>query len=293
LAVFIMYNWSNDWWAFFTTAAVLSISQIQAGWLQHDFGHLSVFYRQRGANSWLHHFTIGVLKAASSNWWKSKHNRHHAKTNIIKQDPDIHTEPLFFWDSRIAQTSKNPFFRNQQKYWWFIGPPTVTTFLFMYQNVAFVFKGGYWMDLIFVISYFVRFFYTYSFFLSIRNCFALYFTMRFIESHWFTWVTSMNHLPREIDSNKKDINWVVLHTNGTQNITPGFFHDWFTGHLNYQIEHHLFPTMPRHNYPIVAPRVQMFCKKHGLLYHVKSMKQCCQGILDKLVLVAKQTARSS
>lgn len=78
-----------------------------------------------------------------------------------------------------------------------------------------------------------------------------------------------------------------MHSIATQNIVGGIFHDWFTGHLNYQIEHHLFPTMPRHQLPHVAERVQQLCVKHGLPYHVKSMYQCCRDILDKLVHVGK------
>jgi len=247
------------------------------------------FFRNKAANTWLHHITIGFLKAASSNWWKSRHNRHHAKTNIASHDPDVHTEPLFLFDSEMAKEAKVPqiMLSNQRNYWWFFGPPTVTTLLFVYQNIVFVLRYSYWVDLFWVIAYFCRFFYTYSFFLSGWDCIKLYFALRFIESHWFTWVTSMNHLTREIKMVSKESNWVQLHTRGTQNISPGFFHDWFTGHLNYQIEHHLFPTMPRHNYPLIAPRVRQLCLKHNLQYNVRSMRQCCQDILDKLLTVAR------
>jgi len=34
------------------------------------------------------------MKAASSGWWKARHNRHHAKTNVVKFDPDMATEPV-------------------------------------------------------------------------------------------------------------------------------------------------------------------------------------------------------
>jgi delta8-fatty-acid desaturase len=49
---------------------------------------------------------------------------------------------------------------------------------------------------------------------------------------------------------------------------PGIFIDWLWGGLNYQIEHHLFPTMPRHNLSKVVPLVREFCDKHGLPYMV-------------------------
>lgn len=56
--------------------------QAQAGWLQHDFGHLSVF-----KNSWMNHLAHHVvqegLKGASCYWWNVRHFQHHAKPNVV------------------------------------------------------------------------------------------------------------------------------------------------------------------------------------------------------------------
>merc|ERR1719409_2460329 len=77
----------------------------------------------------------------------------------------------------------------------------------------------------------------------------------YADGHWFVWVTQMSHLSMSIGK-YKDIpehDWPSLQMNATCNVEGGLFNDWFTGHLNYQIEHHLFPTMPRHNYAVVSP----------------------------------------
>lgn len=60
--------------------------QAQAGWLQHDLGHLSVF-KSRELNLIAHRFVIIHLKAASSAWWNYRHYLHHAKPNIAEADP--------------------------------------------------------------------------------------------------------------------------------------------------------------------------------------------------------------
>jgi len=49
-------------------------------------------------------------------------------------------------------------------------------------------------------------------------------------------------------------------------MTPGFFTDWICGGLNYQIEHHLFPTIPRHRLSTLSSRVKQFCQDHELPY---------------------------
>ncbi|KAG8147788.1 hypothetical protein E2320_000138, partial [Naja naja] len=57
----------------------------------------------------------------------------------------------------------------------------------------------------------------------------------------------------------------------TCNVNQSFFNDWVTGHLNFQIEHHLFPTMPRHNFWKVSPLVKSMCVKHGIEYQSKPL----------------------
>lgn len=93
---------------------------------------------------------------------------------------------------------------------------------------------------------------------------------RFLESHWFVWVTQMNHIPMEIDS-EKHRDWLSSQMAATCNIEQSFFNDWFTGHLNFQIEHHLFPTMPRHNFWKVKPLVKSLCAKYGVHYEEKPL----------------------
>lgn len=60
--------------------------------------------------------------------------------------------------------------------------------------------------------------------------------IRFIESHWFTWVTQMSHIPMKVDLDRGD-DWFTSQLVSTCNVEQGLFNDWFTGHLNFQIEH--------------------------------------------------------
>jgi fatty acid desaturase len=43
------------------------------------------------------------------------------------------------------------------------------------------------------------------------------------------------------------------------------------GGLNYQIEHHLFPSMPRPNLKKAQPLVRAHCAKHGISYTETSL----------------------
>lgn len=59
---------------------------------------------------------------------------------------------------------------------------------------------------------------------------------RFIESHWFVWATQMSHLPMEVDYDQQH-DWVTSQLKATCNVESSFFNDWWSGHLNFQIEH--------------------------------------------------------
>uniref|UniRef100_UPI002953F656 acyl-CoA 6-desaturase-like n=1 Tax=Panthera onca TaxID=9690 RepID=UPI002953F656 len=94
IAWFTIFYFGNGWIPTVITAFVLATSQAQAGWLQHDYGHLSV-YKKSTWNHFVHKFIIGHLKGASANWWNHRHFQHHAKPNIFHKDPDVNMLHVF------------------------------------------------------------------------------------------------------------------------------------------------------------------------------------------------------
>jgi fatty acid desaturase len=51
-----------------------------------------------------------------------------------------------------------------------------------------------------------------------------------------------------------------------RNVRGNWLVDFALGGLNYQIEHHLFPSMPRPNLRRAQPIIAQFCRQHGLSY---------------------------
>jgi fatty acid desaturase len=52
----------------------------------------------------------------------------------------------------------------------------------------------------------------------------------------------------------------------SRNVRGGPFVDFALGGLNYQIEHHLFPNMPRANLRRAQPIVAAYCAERGIPY---------------------------
>ncbi|NXS06469.1 FADS2 desaturase, partial [Neodrepanis coruscans] len=294
LAWLMVLYFGTGWITTLILACILTTSQAQAGWLQHDFGHLSVF-KKSSWNHIVHKFVIGHLKGASANWWNHRHFQHHAKPNIFHKDPDVNMLHIFvLGDTQPVEYGKKklkylPY--NHQHEYFFLSEYLPSTFPFpgmpfglsspycgvsrataqvsAHPTLPETYCAG--PQVTSVISKHLEC----CLHSHVKQGEQLRITSMgkkcmFLESHWFVWVTQMNHIPMEIDS-EKHRDWLSSQMAATCNIEQSFFNDWFTGHLNFQIEHHLFPTMPRHNFWKVKPLVKSLCAKYGVQYEEKPL----------------------
>ena len=59
--------------------------------------------------------------------------------------------------------------------------------------------------------------------------------------------------------------WVTAQFESTRNaVTTNPFSEWIWGGMQYQLEHHLFPSMPRNKYPLLKQRLQKFAKDNNI-----------------------------
>nr|XP_001496835.3 fatty acid desaturase 2-like protein FADS2P1 isoform X1 [Equus caballus] len=284
LAWLMLWHFGNGWCITIFTSFLLTISQAQSGFLQHDAGHLSIF-KKSNWNRLMHKFLICHLKAMSRNWWNSGHWQHHVKTNIYHKDPDVNLLPLFLvGDLQAVECGKKKIkyinYEKQHLYFYMVLPftmPIYSHFLTMWQIV----RQRCWEDVAWISTFYIRFFITFGPFYGIFGTVCLIYLVKSLESPWITYVTQMSHLSMQM-SREENRDWVSTQVLASCNVEQSFFNDWFTGHLNFQIEHHLFPTMPRHNYHKVAPLVRSLCAKHGLQYVNKPMLKAFGDIVRAL-----------
>nr|ARR97144.1 delta-5 fatty acid desaturase 2 protein [Haliotis discus discus] len=286
MAYAVMAYFGTGWIPYILSLVFYSTVQAQSGWLQHDFGHISVFKNRYKLDHLMHLFTMGVTKGASPQWWNHMHYQHHAKPNVMNKDPDVRVEELFVVGKvmpvQIAKERKKSMPYNwQHRYFFLIGPPLLFPVYFQYMLFRHIFTRKAWWDLLSVSLFFVKFFYLYIPMLGIGSTIIYYFIMRCLESHWFTWVSQSNHIPMDIEEDSAKP-WLALQLHATCNVEQSFFNDWFTGHLNFQIEHHLFPTMPRHNLHKMSALVRSVCEKHNIPYKIKPLGTAFADIVRTL-----------
>jgi fatty acid desaturase len=257
----------DSWWQL-GTAVFLAAAFTQIGFLGHDAGHRQVF-RSRRAN-----YVLGVLcgnlgTGLSYGWWTGKHNRHHAHPNTEGADPDIMISVLAFSGgrARASRGIQRLVFRYQA---YLLVPMLFFEAISLHaasiraltrracRNRAWeaallgIHAAGY-LTAIFLTLSPVK---AVAFIVVQQGLFGFYLGCSFAPNH--------KGMPVLAASDKTDFLRRQVLT--SRNVRGGWLTDFALGGLNYQIEHHLFPSMPRPSLRRSQALVAAFCADHGLPY---------------------------
>jgi len=281
-------------------AVLVGFGYQQAGWFGHDVCHHNIF-ENRKVNNFFAYFFGNVVSGFSANWWKDRHNTHHAITNVLDADPDVDNLPLFVWSEedihRIPPQSLAEYIVPYQQYY-FIPFTFTLKVIWCLQSIFFVKNTQYQNQ-----SYLKSLNFEKA---TLALHYLLVFGFMMMTPSWsaalsfllisegiggslIALIVFMNHYACEqlTFEDGKQANFLELQLLTTRNINQGPIMDWVAGGLNYQIEHHLFPTIPRHNLSKLKPIVEDFCKKHELPYESLSFWACLMAVENKLSGVAQ------
>lgn len=91
-----------------------------------------------------------------------------------------------------------------------------------------------------------------------------------LTSCWMTLTLQVSHFTQPLQEENCLENkgkWYVSQIESTVNFkSPGRWMSVLWGHVDYQIEHHLYPDLPSHRYPDIAPEVQAICRRFDITY---------------------------
>jgi len=83
-------------------------------------------------------------------------------------------------------------------------------------------------------------------------------------------ILAPGHFPAEAQRTTEEArhstNFFTVQTAGTVSFRTGAIGRFLCSGLEYQVEHHLFPSISHVHYPEVSREVRAFCTKHGLSY---------------------------
>ncbi len=274
VGVCVAFALVGDSWIQLAVAAGLGIVLTQIIFYSHDAAHRQIFQSHK-ANE-MTALIMGTLVAGVSlAWWNNKHNKHHAAPNQIGKDSDIAASVVHFYPPEKEMRPGFSSFMHRHQGWWFFPLLTVEMLNLHAQGVqALVTRPGMkrrWTELMMMLVRLAGYPALLFIFLSPGRAAAflgvqlavtgLYLGTSFAASH-----IGMTVLPRD-----SRIDFFRRQVLTSRNVSGGRLASFAMGGLNYQIEHHLFPSMPRPNLHKVRPVVQNFCANNDIDYNEVSI----------------------
>ncbi len=286
----------GDSWFQLLLAAALAGVLHQFAYLGHDGAHQQIFSSRRW-NEWSGRVFAGLVAGLSYSWWTGKHTRHHGAPNQIGKDSDIDSKVLAFHeDAAHGRTGLLKAFTRHQG--WFFFPLLtleglnlhVDSYRKLLDRSAPVKRR--WVDLSFVTVRLVGYLALLLVFLPPGKAAAFLGVQLALFGVLMGGAFAPNHTGMPIVAATSKVDFLRRQVLMSRNITGGWWIDFALGGLNHQVEHHLFPSMPRPNLRKARPMVKAYCAEHGIDYTETSLAQSYVQIvkyLNEMGLHARET----
>ncbi len=289
LAVFVVFR--TDPGVLVADAIVLAVVFGQLGFQLHDAGHRQMFESGRW-NVVVGLVTGNLLLGLSYGWWVDKHNRHHANPNHVEMDPDIGPGVISYSEEQaLASKGIRRFVAKRQAALFFplllglgwamhwkgftflwrersryrrLEVTLLAVHVVLFLGFFVVLLGPWWGLAIVVIQ---------------QSAVGFYMASVFAPNH-----KGMPQVAGKLDFLRRQVLT-------SRNVRPGRLTDVWYGALNYQIEHHLFPTMARNRVARAHGIVRQFCDERGIPYVETSILQSYREILAFLDEVGEPLRR--
>jgi fatty acid desaturase len=259
----------NSWFQL-VLAAVLGVVVTQFGFLGHDGAHRQMF-DSAAWNEWTSRILAGVFAGLSYGWWKDKHNRHHVAPNQEGRDPDVAPGAIAFTRDIAAQrTTGFPGWFMKRQGWLFFPLLTLEGINLHIASLQTLFGSDAVahrrVEAALVVTRLGAFVVVLLMVMPVGKAAAFFCVQMAVFGLCLGGSFAPNHKGMPIVPPTSKIDFLRRQVLMSRNVRGGPFVDFAMGGLNYQIEHHLFPSMPRPNLKRVQPIVRAYCARHQVTY---------------------------
>jgi fatty acid desaturase len=273
----------NSWWNF-GVAIGLAFVLTQLGFIGHDAGHHQICSRRRN-NDAIGLVVANLLTGFSFGWWLTKHNRHHAHTNRPEKDPDLAPGALIYIPEQVRE--RGPFGQ------WFARSQALMLVPLLFlealnlhvasvialarrRDRAAIVESGL-LAIHAAVFFLVPFFIftplrAVAFIAVTQALFGFYLGVSFLT----------NHVGMPTVSGGGDLGFLRRQVLTSRNLSGRSLTGFMFGGLDTQIEHHLFPTMPRANLRRSRELVRPFCAERRIAYAEQSPWRAYGEVLHHL-----------
>ncbi len=274
----------RSWWQILV-AVFLGIMFGQCGFIGHDAGHRQISGSKRIDNL-IGRVHGNLLIGLSYGWWINKHNRHHSHPNQVGRDPDIAGGAIAFTRSQAEARRGFGIWLARHQAWMFfpmllleglhLHVAGIRVLLSRRRTTAKVLEGA------LLIAHFAA--YLAIVFLVLAPVQAVVFIaiQQGLFGVYLGCAFAPNHKGMPVLGEDEKMDFLRRQVITSRNIRGGRFTDFALGGLNYQIEHHLFPSMPRPSLRHAQAPIREYCESLGIAYHETGLIDSYSQVLRHL-----------
>ena len=271
-------------WIQALVAIPMALLTTQFGLLGHEAGHRQVFNSTKN-NDILGLITGNLLVGMSIDWWMARHNQHHSHPNQHGMDPDVFIPVIAFSPEDLE--GKGKFLLSFLRYqaYFFFPLLTFASLSMQIESVVYLSQNKTrhrviesLLILVHHLAYLGLLFY----------CLPVWQALVFIVLHqllsgvYMGSIFAPNHKGMPILDKDTKLDFIHHQVLTARNVYAHPVVDFWYGGLNYQIEHHLFPSMPLHQLRKTQEITREFCKEHNISYYETNMWQSYRETLTAL-----------
>jgi fatty acid desaturase len=257
----------NTWWQILLAipAAIFTVRMIFVG---HDVGHRQVA-RTKRVNTAIGVLVGDVIVGLGSRWWIDKHSRHHANPNEVGRDPDVGAGALAWTpDQAAARPGALAWLNRNQGRLFF--PMLLGEAFNLHVGSMRLTRGA--RDLTLMLVHVAAYLGLLVFVMGPGKAAVFVLAHQALVGLHLGCAFAPNHKGMPMPPPGSRWDFLSKQVLTTRNVRGGPVTDWFLGGLNYQIEHHLFPSMPRPNLRRVQAMVKSYCAGIGMPYAEESLR---------------------
>lgn len=272
-------------WFQLLIAGALGIVLTQVAFLAHEAAHRQIL-STGPANDRLARILAAGVVGISYAWWDAKHSRHHANPNRVGKDPDIEVDTVSFLeeDAEKARGLRRLITRRQG--WLFFPLLTLEGVNLHVLGIRHLMSKGpvkkRWLELALIVTRFAVLAVPLFLVLPLGMAFAFLGVQLAVFGVYMGASFAPNHKGMPIIAEGARLDFFSKQVRTSRNIRGGWWATWLMGGLNYQVEHHLFPSMARPYLAKARTVVREHCATLGVPYTETSLWRSYAIVIDYL-----------
>lgn len=275
----------GDSWFQLLIAAALGILFTQSAFLAHEAAHKQILASGK-ANDRLARFIGPAIVGMSYTWWDSKHSRHHANPNRVGKDPDIEVDTISFLDEDAAR-SRGLVRLITRKQGWLFFPLLMLEGINLHalsirHNLARGPVPRRWEELALLTLRLAIVIVPVFLLLPLGMAFAFMGVQLAVFGVYMGASFAPNHKGMPVIAPDAKLDFFSKQVRTSRNVAGGWWATVLMGGLNYQVEHHLFPSMARPHLAKAQEIVRDYCRTFDVPYTETSLLRSYALVIEYL-----------